>query len=123
MTKMLRLAFALVLLVTSFGAVAAEIKPFAREDLASDAVRLAEDLRKETIKIGAKLKGRSPDQLLKNAAAFVTASDFKAAAEQIGAAIAAAPKDAAPWLAYAHLGQAADDAKAEGRNHRRLRGL
>ena len=28
---------------------------------------------------------------------------------------AAAPKDAAPWLAYAKLGQAADDAKAEQR--------
>ena len=53
MTKMLRLALAFLLFAATLGAYAAEIHPFAREDLASDAVRLAEDLRKETIKIGA----------------------------------------------------------------------
>jgi uncharacterized protein YfaS (alpha-2-macroglobulin family) len=115
MTKMLQLAFAFALFAAALGAFAAEIRPFAREDLASDAVRLAEDLRKETIKIGAQIRGRSGEQLLKSAAALAARSDFKNAAGEIGAAIAAQPKDAAPWLAYAHLGQAADDAKAEDR--------
>ncbi len=110
MTKMLRLALALGLLLWPLSAVAAGA--FAREDLASDVVQLAETFRKETIKIGARIKGRSNDQLLKQAAA---SSNYKDAAEELGAAIAAAPKDPAAWLAYARLGQAADDAKLEGR--------
>ena len=115
MTKMLRLALGLVFLLGGLGLAAADVKPFVREDLASDVVRLAETLRKETAKIGARIKGRSNDQLLKDAVAATTASNYKDAAAFIGAAIAAAPKDAGPWLALARLGQAADDAKADGR--------
>ena len=61
------LALALLLLATSAGA--AEIKPFAREDMASDAVRLMETLRIATAAIGAQVKGKTPDQLRKEAAA------------------------------------------------------
>ena len=61
------LALALLLLATSAGA--AEVKPFAREDMASDAVRLTETLRIATAAIGAQVKGKTPDQLRKEAAA------------------------------------------------------
>ena len=45
-------------------ASAAETKPFAREDMASDAVRLTETLRVATAAIGAQVKGKTPQQLL-----------------------------------------------------------
>src|SRR5947209_7412021 len=115
MAKMLRMACAFLLLLAGVSAAAAEPKPFAREDLASDVVRLTETLRKDTARIGAKFKGRSAEQLLKEAATAATAANYKGAAELIGAAVSAAPKDFAPWLALAKLGQAADDAKADGR--------
>jgi uncharacterized protein YfaS (alpha-2-macroglobulin family) len=115
MAKMLRLALTLLFVVGSLHAYAGEGKPYAREDMASDVVRLTETLRKETIRIGALIKGRSGDQLLQAASAAVASSDYKTAAQDVGAAIAAAPKDATAWLALARLGQAADDAKAEGR--------
>ena len=115
MSKMLTWALAFVFAALASLAQAADVKPFVREDLASEAVRLAEEFRKETIKIGAKVKGRNAGELVKAAAGLAASSDFKGAAELIGAAIAAAPKDAAPWLAYAKLGQTADDAKAEQR--------
>jgi hypothetical protein len=107
------LAFALLLLATSAGA--AEITPFAREDMASDAVRLTETLRIATIAIGAQVKGKTPDQLRKEAAAAVAAANFDAAEKLAGAAITAAPKDPANWLAYAHVAITADDAKADDR--------
>ena len=55
------LAFALLLIAKSAGAT--EIKPFAREDMASDAVRVTETLRIATAAIGAQVKGKTPDQL------------------------------------------------------------
>jgi uncharacterized protein YfaS (alpha-2-macroglobulin family) len=112
---MLRLALTLLFAAASFSALAGGPKPFAREDIASDVVRLAETLRKETISIGAAIKDRTGDQLLQAAAAAVQSSNYKTAAQDISAAIAGAPKDATAWLALARLGQAADDAKAEGR--------
>ncbi|HXT07355.1 MAG TPA: alpha-2-macroglobulin [Roseiarcus sp.] len=115
MTKMLRLALTLLFVAASLRAFASAPKPFAREDIASDVVRLTETLRKQTIGIGAALKDRSGDQLLQAASAAAASSDYKTAAQDIAGAIAATPKDATAWLALARLGQAADDAKAEGR--------
>jgi hypothetical protein len=81
--------------------VAAETKPFAREDMASDAVRLIETLRVATAAIGAQVKGKTPQQLLTEAARAVMGSNFADAEKLAGAAITAAPKDPSNWLAYA----------------------
>jgi uncharacterized protein YfaS (alpha-2-macroglobulin family) len=115
MSKMLRAAGIVAFFASALAAGAAEMKPFAREDMASDVVRLAEDFRKETVKIGANVKGRANSQLLKDAAADIAAAQFKDAAALLGAVVAAAPKDEAGWLAYARLGGPADDAKADER--------
>src|ERR1700678_3221246 len=83
-----------VLLILLAGAVsAAETKPFAREDMASDAVRLTETLRIATAAIGAQVKGKTPQQLLTEAAKAVSGGDFAAADKLAGAAITAPPKD------------------------------
>jgi hypothetical protein len=56
MLKVLRSLFTLaLLLVAGVALAAAEVKPFARDDLASDVVRLTDTLRKETAQIGARL--------------------------------------------------------------------
>jgi len=107
------LAFLLALIAGC--AVAAETKPFMREDMASDAVRLTETLRAETAGIGGAVKGKTPQQLLSEAAKAVMASNFADAEKLAGAAITAAPKDPANWLAYAGIAAAADDAKANNR--------
>jgi uncharacterized protein YfaS (alpha-2-macroglobulin family) len=107
------LAVLLVLLAGS--ASVAETKPFAREDMANDAVRLTETLRIASAAIGAHVKGKTPQQLLAEAAKAVTASNFGDAEKLAGAAITAAPKDPANWLAYAGIAAAADDAKADDR--------
>src|ERR1700677_1981981 len=96
-------------------ASAADIKPYVREDIASDVVRLTETLRKETAQIGAKIKGKSADQLRKDAAAAIADKRFKDASPLLGAAVSANPKDAGSWLALAKLGVQADDAQADGR--------
>src|SRR5271169_6244260 len=97
-------SLAVLLILLAGAASAAEIKPFAREDMASDAVRLTETLRVATAAVGAQVKGKTPQQLLTEAARAVA-----------GAAITAAPKDPANWLAYAGFAAAADDAKANDR--------
>ena len=108
-------SLAVLLLLVATAAGAAEIKPFAREDMASDAVRLTEALRIATASIGAEVKDKTPDQLRKGAAAAVAKADFGAAEKLAGAAITAAPKDPANWLAYADVAVKADDAKADNR--------
>jgi len=115
MLRAIRNFLAFALLIAAGAALAAEIKPYVREDLASDVVRLTETLRKETAQIGAKIKGKTVEQLRKEAAAAVVAANFKEASALIGAAVAGAPKDAASWLALARLGAQADDAQADGR--------
>ena len=65
--------------------------------------------------IGAKIKGKSADQLRKDAAAAVADKKFKDASAFLGAAVTANPKDAGAWLALAKLGAQADDAQADGR--------
>jgi uncharacterized protein YfaS (alpha-2-macroglobulin family) len=114
MKLVLRRWFAFLFLVHA-GAAAADIKPYVREDMASDVIRLTETLRKESAAIGATVKGRSPEQLRKDAQAAVRAAKFKDASGYLGAAITAAPKDAGNWLALARLGGQADDAAADGR--------
>ena len=83
-----RLLF-LVLMLVAGAASAAQVAPYVREDLASDVVRLTETLHKETTQIGATLKGRSGEQLRKDAAAAVASSNFKGASALLGAAISA----------------------------------
>ena len=84
------LALLLILLAASAGA--AETKPFAREDMASDAVRLTETLRIATAAIGDQVKGKTPQQLLGEAARAVAGGDFANAEKLAGAAITAAPE-------------------------------
>ena len=109
-------AFAVCLLFATAGAaLAADAKPFAREDMASDAVRLTETLRIEAGKIGAQAASKSPDDLRKAASAAVVAGKFDVAQKLAAAAVTAAPKDPADWLAYADVAIKADDAKADGR--------
>ena len=108
-------SLAILLLLLAGAAGATETKPFAREDMASDAVRLTENLRVATAAIGAQVKGKTPQQLLTDAARAVMGSNFGDAEKLAGAAIIAAPKDPANWLAYAGIAAAADDAKANDR--------
>ena len=108
-------SFAVLLILLGTSAGAAEIKPFAREDMASDAVRLTETLRVATAAIGGQIKGKTPQQLLTDAAKAVAGGDFASAEKLAGAAITAAPKDPINWLAYAGIAAAADDAKANDR--------
>ena len=110
MRSTLRFIFASALVLAASFAAAAEIKPFVREDAASDVVRLAETLRKETADNGAKLKGMGADDLDKSAAAAEKKGDYKWASVLLGARVAADPKAFASWLALAKLGAAADDA-------------
>jgi alpha-2-macroglobulin len=104
-----------VLLILLAASASAADRPFAREDMASDAVRLAETLRIATAAIGAEVKGKTPPQLLSDAAKAVAGGDFAGAEKFVGAAITAAPKDPASWLAYAGVAATADDAKANDR--------
>ncbi len=115
MLHAIRNFLALALLIAAGAALAAEIKPYTREDLASDVVRLTETLRKETAQIGAKLKEKTVEQLRKDAASAIVAAHYKDASALLGAVIASAPKDPASWLALARLGAQADDAQADGR--------
>ena len=108
-------SLAVFLILFAGSAAVAETKPFAREDMASDAVRLTETLRVATAAIGAQVKGKTPQQLLAEAARAVASSNFADAEKLAGAAITAAPKDPANWLAYAGIAAAADDAKANDR--------
>src|SRR5208283_3607239 len=96
-------------------AFAAEVKHYVNEDMASDAVRLAETLKGEAGKIGAGAAGRTPDDLRKEAAAAVIAGKFDVGAKLAAAAVTAAPKDPANWLAYADVAIKADDAQANNR--------
>ena len=82
-------SLAVFLILLAGAARAAETKPFAREDMASDAVRLTETLRAATAAIGAQVKGKTPQQLLSEAARAVSGGDFVTADKLAGAAIIA----------------------------------
>jgi alpha-2-macroglobulin len=107
--------FVLCLMLLAGAAGAADIKPFASEDMASDAIRLAETLRAAAVSIGAQAKGKTPEDLRKAAAAAAAAAKFDDAAKFAAAAVTAAPKDPVNWLAFATVAIKADDAQANGR--------
>ncbi len=96
-------------------ALAADIKPYVNDDLASDAVRLAETLKAEAAKSGADTAGKSPEDLRKAALASIAAGKFDVAARLAAAAVTAAPKEASNWGTYAWVAVKADDAKADNR--------
>ncbi len=106
---------ALVWLMLAGAALAADVKPYVDENLASDAVRLVETLKAEAGKIGAQAAGKSPEDLRKAAAAAANAGRFDAAAALAAAAVTAAPKDPTNWLAYAGVALRADEAQANNR--------
>ena len=114
MLLVLRL-LALCLMLLAGAAGAADIKPFASEDMASDAIHLTETLRAAAVSIGAQAKGKTPEDLRKAAAAAAAAAKFDDAAKLAAAAVTAAPKDPMNWLAFATVAIKADDAQANGR--------
>ena len=115
MLHFLRSIAFLAILMTAGAAFAADVKPFAREDMASDAAHLTENLRAEASTIGALTRDKTPEDLRKAAVAAAVAGKFGPAQKLAAAAIAAAPKDPANWLAYAVAAIKADDAKANDR--------
>ena len=112
MLKTLRAALVAVLFA---GAAFAADKPYVNEDMASDAVRLAETLKSEAGKIGAQAAGKSPEELRKAALASIAAGKFDVAAKLAAAAVTAAPKDAKNWGTFAWVAVKADDAQANNR--------
>ena len=100
----------------SVAASAADVKPFTRDYLASDAVRLVETLRREAGGIG---QGKSAEQLRREATGT---TDYKLAARFAAAAVTANLKDAANWLTLARVAIAADDAQASMRWYLREEG-
>ncbi|HLW92850.1 MAG TPA: MG2 domain-containing protein, partial [Roseiarcus sp.] len=115
MLNLLRAFLIMALALVGAAAYAADIKPFTRDFLASDAVRLAETLRKEAANYGALTQGKSPEQLRRETNAATAKGDFKLADKLAAGAVAANPKDAANWLAFARMAVAADDAQADNR--------
>ncbi|MDB5648743.1 MAG: hypothetical protein JWL62_263, partial [Hyphomicrobiales bacterium] len=73
-------------------------KAYQREELASNAVRLEEQLRKESPAAGT----RSPIEL-RTAALTAAARNPRAALTTLGTAITAAPRDAQNWLAFGRV--------------------
>ncbi|MFN3891141.1 MAG: alpha-2-macroglobulin family protein [Beijerinckiaceae bacterium] len=80
---------------------AAAQKNFARDDLASDVVRLEERLRKEAQPAGA----RTPADLRREAASVIGRNP-RAALNLLAIAVTAAPRDAQNWLDYARAARA-----------------
>ena len=73
----------------------ADVKPYVRDDLASDVVRLTETCARRPRRSAPRSRARAPTQLRKDAAAAVVAGDYKGASALLGAAVAADPKDSA----------------------------
>jgi alpha-2-macroglobulin len=122
MQAALRIMLALVSIFAGVGAYAAETKPFARDFLASDAVRLTETLRKESATQAALTKGKTAEQLRKEASAAADSADYKLAGKLAAAAVSSNPKEAASWLTFARIAVKADDAQAPERYELRERG-
>jgi uncharacterized protein YfaS (alpha-2-macroglobulin family) len=114
----------LALLLVSFGLMAAAAplqaqtgggtpaKSFVRDDLASDAVRLEEQFRKETPAV---LASRPAAQSRSEGLAAANRGDHKRALQLIAAAIVADSKDAASWLAFSRTALAANPANSTER--------
>ena len=110
MLRLLR-AFAVCLLFATAGAaLAADAKPFAREDMASDAARLAETLKTMAGKVGAQTAGKTPEDLRKgSAAATASRRSSTSPPRSRRPPSTVAPKDPANWLAFANVAIKADD--------------
>lgn len=87
-------------------------KSFNREDLASDGVRLEEQLRKDA---GAAAQGKQADALRREAAGLVGRGDARRALGLNGQAIAIDGRDPANWLAFARTALAVDPKDATER--------
>jgi alpha-2-macroglobulin len=97
---MRRIIPVLVILALSFFAhPAAAQKSFTNEDLASDAVRLEEQVKKD----GAAFSGRPLDQLRKSAQTAISQGNADYALQVLSGLIALNPKDAALWTSYARM--------------------
>ena len=91
--------FLLALYVFLFSALATASpslaqKSFVRDDLASEAVRLEETLRKDAATLSGLTQGRSVAELKRDAAIQFGKKEPITAIRLLGAAVAAAPKDA-----------------------------
>ncbi|MDF2119818.1 alpha-2-macroglobulin [Roseiarcaceae bacterium H3SJ34-1] len=100
MRKMLRGLITACALLVATSAFAQ--KAYVREDLASNVVRLEEQIRKDS----ASLAGRNPADLRRSGLAMIARAPVAALAP-LGAAIVAAPKDGQAWLDYARAARAA----------------
>src|ERR1700742_1526719 len=118
----LRTLFIVLFGLVSVAAEAADIKPFVRDYLASDAVHLAETLKGEAAKSGALTQGKSAEQLRRDLGGAIGKSDSKLAEKLSAGAGGENPKDAANWLALARLAISADDATFSDRYFLRERG-
>ncbi len=79
-------------------------KTFVNDELASDAIRLEERLRKEA----AALPGsRSAADYLRDAAQFLQRNNARGALRPLAGAVAASPRDPMTWLAYSRAAYAA----------------
>src|ERR1700737_3556916 len=114
MHNWLRTILALVMVFFGAAAHAADPKPYARDFLASDVVRLTEQMRKEATGYSF-VRGKSAEELRKEAAAAADSGDYKQAGNLAAGAVTANPKDAPNWLALARIGVKADDAQSPER--------
>lgn len=105
MRAWIRTALALWLSLLLAGAAFAQ-KAYVRDDLASDAIRLEEKLRKDSTDLVA----TAPDQLRRDAAARLARANYPEALRLRAALVTQSPKDAAPWLDYARAAFAAASA-------------
>ena len=76
MLQALRSVAVFLVLLTAGSATAADVKPYAREDMASDAVRLAETLTRRCGQDRRQTGGKSPADLRKAAEAAAAAAKF-----------------------------------------------
>ena len=100
MRKLLRgLATALTLLIAT--SAFAQQKAYVRDDLASNVIRLEEQIRKDS----ATLAGRSTTDLRRDGLAMISRNP-RAALLPLGAVITATPRDSQAWLDYARAARA-----------------
>nr|WP_245422404.1 alpha-2-macroglobulin [Alsobacter soli] len=104
------MALAAMLLAAPVGAQTG--KSFVRDDLASDAVRLEETLRKEG---AAAAQGKQVEQLRRDAATFMGRGDARRALTLLAQAIALDARDPGSWLAYGRAALAVAPANATER--------
>jgi uncharacterized protein YfaS (alpha-2-macroglobulin family) len=89
-------ALALFSATAIFSNAAFAQKSFVNEDLASEAIRLEDQIKKDA----APFAGRTPDQLRKDGQTALARKDIKGAAKVFAALLAPSLKDSQAWLAY-----------------------